>query len=230
MSDRELKRPQRILSAEQVGPTAPAQPPRPTALAADRFGRLLIPTRASEATALLRSPAHPASAPASAASKRAANAQRRSEPQAEPSEDAPHVGTTAKLVAERVERQVDEPLPMSWSQAEKWHRSWRESAEPALPIELAQAQRWPEDVAAAATLLCQRAGDQFTGWRIAVPLDSEALPETELWLEASPQRLSLRFQTLSSWSVRLICLHQERLVALLAQRLGPSREVDIEIT
>ncbi len=233
MSNRDVKRPQRIWREQEVSATPPTEPVRAPLPASERFSRLLQPTRAADAVAQApharTAPKQPPAQPGAPA-KRPAGASAKDEAEAKAAEaDASGAGR-APAEPEPVNRRIEQAAAMHWSQAEPWYEAWRESLATAPRIEGLELQRWPQDVVSATALLCQRAGDQFTGWRVAVPLDPEALPETELWLEASPQRLSLRFRTLSAWSVRLILAHEERLLGLLRQRLGSSRVVDVEIT
>jgi Type III secretion protein (HpaP) len=239
MSNNDIKRPQRIWAPQELAPAPPAEPVQPPAKAAERFGRLLQSSRAGDPAATARGVARQAGALSSALSnalgmaapKRAPVAPRKDNSDASAHEAASaDTAPTEPRTTQAVHAKVTQPDAMSWSQAEPWQQAWRESAAAMPQIEGVEAQHWPQDVAATAITLCQRAGDQFTSWRVAVPLDPEALPETELWLEASPQRLSLRFRSLSAWSVRLILIHEERLVSLLKQRLGSSRDVDVDIT
>jgi hypothetical protein len=220
VSDPEVKRPQRIWSAEELG-VRPAAPPRPVRVSTfnERFQRLLLSYKPPESVGEGVSPRLQTSVTPSAGAPRAAAHE-------EESDAAPHASAAPAAKTPSIRPTGVRGASTSWSWEAAEHHSHREVPSP----EDIQAQRWPDDIADAAATLCRRAADQFTGWRVAVPVDPEALPETELWLEASPQRLSLRFRTLSAWSVRLICLHQERLLSLLKKRLGGAREVDLEIT
>jgi hypothetical protein len=243
MSNSDIKRPQRIWTAQEVTTGAVPEPVQPPSKAGERFGRLLQTPRPSDTRAgasLGRGlPKQVASVAAdlSAAAAQAACQRKAAGPRKDGADVAPQNAAADDTPAPRpaprpVPAMVVQPAAMTWSDAEPWQQAWRDGALSMAPsaIEGAQSQPWPQDVAAAAVVLCQRAGDQFTSWRVAVPLDEEALPETELWLEASPGRLSLRFRSLSAWSVRLISMHEERLLLLLRQRLGSSRDVDVEIT
>jgi hypothetical protein len=238
MSNRDVKRPQRIWREQEVAPAPPVDPGRAPVPAHERFSRLLQTPRGGESgasalfarSALKQPPSAPGNAPGNAP-KRPSGSSTKEDPATDAAAtSAPSSAAGVPVQTEPVNRKVGQPSSMHWSQAEPWHQAWRDSIAMAPRIEGLESQHWPDDVVATTALLCQRAGDQFTGWRVAVPLDPEALPETELWLEASPQRLSLRFRTLSAWSVRLILAHQDRLVGLLRQRLGASRVVDVEIT
>jgi hypothetical protein len=241
MSNNDVKRPQRIWAPQEISPSAPAEPVQPPVRAVERFGRLLQSPRSGEAGAsssarggaragVPTSSAWP-TLPGTATPKRGPAAPRKDGSGTAEHEPQPDDSATSEPRAfQPVHAKVVSSESMSWSDAEPWREAWRQSAAAMPQLEGAELQQWPQDVAATAATLCQRAGDQFTSWRVAVPLDPDALPETELWLEASPQRLSLRFRSLSAWSVRLISLHEERLVSLLRQRLGSSRDVDVEIT
>ena len=89
---------------------------------------------------------------------------------------------------------------------------------------------WDVDLANRITALCQRAAPSFHAWSVTVPLDAAVLPDTELHLALSRERLGLRFQTLSPYSMALIERHQHRLVALLQRTLPGSREIDVELS
>jgi Type III secretion protein (HpaP) len=232
MSDKDVKRPQRIWSAEELGgkPQLPAKPTRTPTQSGERFSRLLLPSKPMEnnGEVALR-PGAPTLHTGLA--KRSMALARKSDHDGESADACLPAQTESGAAAVLSQHQtVVQALPTAWSQAEAVHQAWCDSVQSAPTLEQMLAQRWPQEVADAAAMLCQRAGDQFTGWRVAIPIDPDALAETELWLEASPQRLLLRFRTLSAWSVRLISLHTERLLALLKQRIGSSRDIDVEIT
>jgi type III secretion control protein HpaP len=220
VSNPEVKRPQRIWSAEELG-VKPAAPPKPARVSTsnERFHRLLLSQRLQDSAGESMPPRLQVSVTPSARKSEAAS-------QTEEGAAAPKVPVVAVAPAPSVQPAGAPAAATSWSWTLPEHNSHQEVPS----LEEIKAQRWPDDIAHAAETLCRRAGNQFTGWRVAVPVDPEALPETELWLEASPQRLLLRFRTLSAWSVRLICVHQERLLSLLRRRIGASREVELEIT
>lgn len=94
----------------------------------------------------------------------------------------------------------------------------------------AAAPEWERDLARRVGLLCRRADPAFQSWQVTVPLDPAVLPETDLHLSLSPHRLALRFQTQSSYSLRLVSEHTGRLVALLEQALPYARDIDVEVT
>ena len=92
------------------------------------------------------------------------------------------------------------------------------------------AGRWAEDTAQKVATLCTRADASFAHWSVILPLDAQALPETDLMLSMSPYGLSLRFRTQSSLSSQLINTHKPRLQALLGRTRGLPRDIDIEVT
>jgi|GEM_PF-6000155 len=89
---------------------------------------------------------------------------------------------------------------------------------------------WSSGVADTVTALCQASEPSFHSWTIQVPLDSAALPHTELRMTFSRHHLLLRFSTQSTQSFTLISAHQSRLRELLAQALPGDRHIDIELT
>ncbi len=90
--------------------------------------------------------------------------------------------------------------------------------------------RWTEDTAQKIATLCNRADASFAHWSVTLPMDAQALPETDLVLSLSPYGLSLRFRTQSALSSRLIDMHKPRLQALLARTRGLPQDIDIEVT
>jgi hypothetical protein len=89
---------------------------------------------------------------------------------------------------------------------------------------------WDLDLAHRITRLCQKTSPSFQSWTVTVPLDATVLPDTELHMALSPQRLALRFQTLSPYSMALVTRHKDRLVALLSHAMPASREIDVELS
>ena len=78
--------------------------------------------------------------------------------------------------------------------------------------------------------LCVRGDPDMQAWNVTLPLSPHVLPQTQLHLRLSPERLSLRFQTGSPHSLRLMSRHQAALAARLQQALPLDREIDIELT
>jgi hypothetical protein len=89
---------------------------------------------------------------------------------------------------------------------------------------------WDRDLADRIALLCKRADKSFQSWSVTVPLDPAVLPDTELSMSLSLERLALRFQTHSSYSLALVTRHKQRLVASLERALPVtfSRDIDVE--
>jgi hypothetical protein len=248
MSSPDEKRPQRILSPGQVDAPQAVQQAPPVHLG-ERFRRMMqTPTRKGDAApgqALGAGATGPggkvsfvnlssllASAAASATSKTSA---RGKEP------DESEQAKTFKSAEPSTRKSSVEPAraPVAGTSSSEWTSTGGEQTDAMMQNQArlndrinatASRQRWPEELTSAIATLCHKASDQFTSWRVCVDLDQETLPQSELWLEASPQRLSLRFKTLSPLSFRLIFAHRDRLTALLKERLSSSRDVDIEIT
>jgi len=95
---------------------------------------------------------------------------------------------------------------------------------------LADTGRWAEDTAKKVAVLCSRADAAFSHWSVILPLDEQALPETDLMLNMSAYGLSLRFRTQSSLSSQLISMHKPRLRELLGSARGLPQDIDIEVT
>lgn len=205
----ENRRPVRVLPPAQVAGT-----PRPPAAghAADRFHRTLAGSRRIEP---------PAERPRPAAEPRTERAPERAprpfvappvlddDSALPPIDTAPGTGTAAS----RDEAQAHEPRP------------------PAIePPAATDTGRWTEDTAQKIATLCNRADASFAHWSVTLPMDAQALPETDLVLSLSPYGLSLRFRTQSALSSRLIDTHKPRLQALLARTRGLPQDIAIEVT
>ena len=91
-------------------------------------------------------------------------------------------------------------------------------------------QGWDSDLVHLIVTLCKRSDPNFEAWSIMVPVNQEVLPETELHLNLSSIQLLLRFHTQSPYSVRVISEHQETLHSMLKKALPFNREIEIEIT
>ncbi len=94
----------------------------------------------------------------------------------------------------------------------------------------AARREWEQSLARVLHRLCSSADLAITHWTIQVPLDPAALPETTLHLSLSPQRLQLRFNTQSAWSLRLLSIRKNALVQLLHETLPDLRDIDVELT
>ncbi len=89
---------------------------------------------------------------------------------------------------------------------------------------------WSEQLAERVGELCRRADPAIQSWQVTVPLDPKVLPETQLHMALSPERLALRFQTQSTYSFGLVSNHEPHLVRLLRKALPFPRQVDVETT
>lgn len=98
------------------------------------------------------------------------------------------------------------------------------------PVAATDTGRWTEDAAQKIATLCNRADASFAHWSVTLPMDPQALPETDLVLSLSPYGLSLRFRTQSALSSRLIDMHKPRLQALLGRTRGLPQDIAIEVT
>lgn len=166
MSDKDVKRPQRIWSAEELGgkPQLPAKPTRTPTQSGERFSRLLLPSKPMEnnGEVALR-PGAPTLHTGLA--KRSMALARKSDHDGESADACLPAQTESGAAAVLSQHQtVVQALPTAWSQAEAVHQAWCDSVQSAPTLEQMLAQRWPQEVADAAAMLCQRAGDQFTGW------------------------------------------------------------------
>lgn len=112
------------------------------------------------------------------------------------------------------------PLPPSHSS----HALAASSSMAALP------DAWAQGVADTVVTLCTSSDPSFHSWTIQVPIDSAALPHTELRMTFSRHHLLLRFSTQSTQSYALISAHQSQLQRLLRSDLPGDRHIDIELT
>lgn len=212
------RRPVRVLPPTEV---AGAPKPPATVQAADRFNRTLAGARRTEAPAEKFRPAVEPRTERHPGAERAPRA-----PVVLPllddgdTPELPPIGTAGPAegagvaVPQDTARQHD-PLP---------HQPAFEVA----PVDA--AGRWTEDTAQKVATLCTRADASFAHWSVILPMDAQALPETDLMLSMSPYGLSLRFRTQSSLSSQLINTHKPRLQALLVRTRGLPRDIDIEVT
>ncbi len=99
---------------------------------------------------------------------------------------------------------------------------------PAPPAEL--SGDWANGLADTVLTLCTGSDPNFHSWTIQVPIDSAALPHTELRMTFSRHHLLLRFSTQSTQSYALISAHQSQLHRLLIRDLPGDRHIDIELT
>ncbi len=245
MSSQDEKRPQRILSPSQVDAPQTVQQAPPVHLG-ERFRRMMqTPSRRADSgvgpnlgqVGAKVSFANLGSLLASATVTK--TAVKGKEDEENPQQKASRAATETSSRNSNP-GSVNAAAPIAPSSSSQWSTAGEEHTDAMLQNQAQQTdrinatasrQRWPEELTSAIATLCHRAGDQFTSWRVCVDLDQETLPQSELWLEASPQRLSLRFKTLSPLSFRLIFAHRDRLVMMLKERLtSSSRDVDIEIT
>ncbi len=89
---------------------------------------------------------------------------------------------------------------------------------------------WASGLADTVLTLCTGSDPSFHSWTIQVPIDSAALPHTELRMTFSRHHLQLRFSTQSTQSYALISAHQSQLHRLLSRDLPGDRHIDIELT
>lgn len=89
---------------------------------------------------------------------------------------------------------------------------------------------WANGLADTVLTLCTGSDPAFHSWTIQVPIDSAALPHTELRMTFSRHHLLLRFSTQSTQSYALISAHQSQLHRLLSRDLPGDRHIDIELT
>jgi hypothetical protein len=212
------RRPVRVLPPTEV---AGAPKPPATVQAADRFNRTLAGARRTEAPAEKFRPA------AEPRTERSPGAERA--PHARVNLPLPDDGDTPELP------RIDTAGPAGGAGA----ALPQDTAQPHAPqprqpaVEAAgldDTGRWAEDAAQKVATLCTRADASFAHWSVILPMDAQALPETDLMLSMSPHGLSLRFRTQSSLSSQLINTHKPRLQALLGRTRGLPRDIDIEVT
>lgn len=213
------RRPVRVLPATEV---AGAPKPPATVQAADRFNRTLAGARRTEAPADKFRPAAEPRTERGPGTERAPRL-----PVALPllddgdTPELPPIGTTGPAegagvaLPQQDTARPHDPLPQ----------------QPVIKVAPAgEAGRWTEDTAQKVVTLCTRADASFAHWSVILPMDAQALPETDLMLSMSPYGLSLRFRTQSSLSSQLINTHKPRLQALLGRTRGLPRDIDIEVT
>lgn len=216
----ESRRPVRVLPPTEVAGT-----PKPPAAghAADRFNRTLAGSRRTEAWSDKTRPAAEPRAERAGADR----VQR-------PPVALPKGLDDDSLESPPLDGPADSPAPAQGADGaahEHTAQAQNPNAQPlALDLpSLAEAGRWAEDAAQKVATLCTRADTSFAHWSVTLPMDEQALPETDLVLSMSPYGLSLRFRTQSSLSSQLICTHKPRLQALLARTRGLPQDIEIEV-
>jgi hypothetical protein len=204
ISSEEPRRPRRITAADPASP-APALRAVP-ALLGERFQRSLgSPTQA------LQHKAAATTAQAGAAATRPAQPLPEPAPLQAPEPPAERTDAAAGIVSPPPPPDQATPL--------------RPQQQPT-----ATGPAWEQSLAQLVHTLCSSSDPSITHWTIQVPLDPDALPETTLHLALSPRRLQLRFNTQSSWSLRLLSDRTKSLVQLLQQTLPDLRDIDVELT
>jgi len=211
MSDPQVRRPRRIIPTE-----APPAPSASQLRLAERFQRALQQGRRHDAAPAVRRPR----AAAAAASTAAASAEAAEQPAAEQRGPAPQA-LAAQAAAGLSPAWQLEFMPPAEAEGDG---GWDKAA-PVLGRE-----GWDEDLVHAIVTLCLRTDPSFEAWAVVVPMDPRVLPQTELHLSFSRHRMSLRFHTQSTQSVRLLSRHRPSLAAMLQQALPETREIDIDIT
>jgi hypothetical protein len=89
---------------------------------------------------------------------------------------------------------------------------------------------WDSELADRIATLCRRAPSSWSSWSVTVALDPAVLPQTELRMLLSLERLALRFHTHSIYSHALVERHRDRLADMLRKAMPGEREIDIETT
>lgn len=214
MSDKDLRRPRRIIP----GPELPPPPPPATLQQAERFQRSLMQGRRHD-LARGEAPAARAAAPTMPAAARSPA------PPAAGAAPAPlqqrPLSPLARLQAALDTAELQEPPP-------------QEATEPAhgaaaQPAAWQDEPAWEQELAEMVATLCSKADPAFQTWTVMVPLNPAVLPDTELRLSLSPERLSLRFQSGSAVARQLVLSHRPQLQRLLEQSLGHLRDIDIDL-
>ncbi|MCW7540806.1 type III secretion HpaP family protein [Aquabacterium sp. A7-Y] len=220
MSDRDLRRPRRIIAGPELPPVPPAAP---LPQQAERFQRNLSQGRRGE-TAPPRGPALPTGASAAPALKAPAGEARPTPPAAAPRTQLEPAPTFEPVEAGEA---VENAAGTAWSEEPP-------AAEP--PSDLppgrdrpAALPAWETELAQLVATLCRKADPAFENWSVMVPLNPAVLPHTELRLSLSPLRLSLRFQSASTESTRLVLTHTPQLRRLLEPALPTPREIEIDV-
>jgi hypothetical protein len=111
------------------------------------------------------------------------------------------------------------PRPSPLDEPEPWRLAGLDGPAP---------EFWDGELADRIAMLCRRSPNGLSSWTLTVPLDPAVLPQTELQLALSIERLLLRFHTHSPYSQALVKRHRERLAELLVRALPFEREIDIE--
>ena len=214
----ENRRPVRVVPAAEV---AGAPRPPATVQAADRFNRTLAGSRRAEPMSDKSRLAAEPRAERGAGAERARHA-----PVALPVLDDDDTLTLPPIDAPGPVQGTDAATPEDTAPPPDPQFQPPATGAPG-PVDMG---RWTEDTAQKVATLCSRADASFAHWSVTLPMDAQALPETDLVLSLSPHGLSLRFRTQSPVSSRLIGTHKPRLQALLARTRGLPRDIDIEVT
>lgn len=254
MTDEEIRRVRRIIA----GPDTPPQPPVVEPRQAERFQRVLGAARRPLATAAgTTAPPEPQSSSAwptfaSPAADGAASSGKSSGRSSGVGTKAPRGDVAPKrsfrdpvsgvdAVRERQDDLLEEPRsmrparPAGLASAATQDLSGGSVTPPPIPFrpqvvwnELPEG--WEDALADVVARLCRASDPAFHSWTVQVPLDPEALPETELRLTFSPHHLRLRFSTASTVSLAVVSAHQDHLSALLREAMPEARHIDIDIT
>lgn len=226
----DVRRPRRIIAGPQEPPHEPARPQPATVQQSDRFRRALAEGRGDgrmreglrgerTGTRLPAAPSAPSSTatrPASA-SAQASNAAGAASlgPLAEVPPSAFLLGGTAANTL------ADERDPTSGMQR---------GAVQGAGFSSGGGSAWDAELVRVIATLCRKADPGFEAWSVVIPIDGRVLPETELRLGLSAQRLSLRFHTQSQHSLTLVLRHREALAGMLQEALPALRDIDIDVT
>jgi hypothetical protein len=117
--------------------------------------------------------------------------------------------------------------PMSDADDRRGHSSQR-VGECAAPAPAGEMEAWFKELAQGVGAMRHRSRS-FESWSIHLPMDPEVLPDTELRIRASLERMSLRFFTQSPESVRLISEHSPVLQRSLEDTLEMKGQIDIDL-
>lgn len=99
----------------------------------------------------------------------------------------------------------------------------------AAPSTVGEMEDWFKELAQGVGAMRRHSGRSFESWLIHLPMDPEVLPDTELRIRASLERMSLRFCTQSPKSVRLISEHSPVLQRSLEAILDMKGQIDIDL-
>ena len=91
------------------------------------------------------------------------------------------------------------------------------------------APPWLGDIVEQVTSLTAGSDARFQHWAITVPLDPQALPDSELRLTLSPGTMALRFRTGSGDAAALVSRHRDALRARLEALPSSPPAIDIDL-